>query len=138
MKKTVGTIILLCGLVLLSLGLLINIPGEVLTTYEYLDNEKTDYYVRGNKYSSIDEYVGGDAYNYIIGATLVGSRISGSIAAKSIYISSGIICICLGIKEIADNKNQEEIINHIKSIDGKVQKDTELETKNEIDEALKF
>lgn len=45
---------------------------------------------------TIDEYVGGDAYNYIIGASLVGGRISGFIAGKTVATVAGAMCVCAG------------------------------------------
>ena len=85
------------GIVLILIGFLIPTPGGALTTYESLDGDKTEHYVFDDKYSSIDEYVGGDAYNYIIGASLVAGRISGTMTTKAIFVVSGILCLCLGI-----------------------------------------
>ncbi len=62
-----------------------------------MDGEWTDDYVFDNKYSSIDEYVGGDAYNYIIGASFVAGKTSGAMTSKAICIVGGVICVCLGI-----------------------------------------
>lgn len=94
------------GIFLILVGLFIQIPGGALTTYEYLDGDKTDFYVFDDKYSSIDEYVGGDAYNFIIGASLVAGKISGTMTTKTIFIVSGILCLCLGItlKMLANEK----------------------------------
>ena len=41
--------------------------------------------------------MGGDAYNYIIGASLVGAKISGLIMAKAVYTAAGVLVICLGL-----------------------------------------
>ncbi len=94
-KAHVFSIIL--GIILILIGLIIPIPGGALTTYKSLDGESTDYYTFDNRYSSIDEYVGGDAYNYIIGSSLVSGRISGTITAKAICVVGGSICLCLGL-----------------------------------------
>ena len=85
------------GIILILVGLIIQIPGGALTTYKSLDGYKTENYVFDNKYSSIDEYVGGDAYNYIIGASLVAGKISGAMTAKAVFIVGGSLCLCLGI-----------------------------------------
>ena len=90
-KANMCTII---GAILILIGLFMPIPGTALTTYESLNGETTDSYALGNKYSSIDEYVGGDAYNYIIGANLISGKMSGTITAKAIFITSGAICLC--------------------------------------------
>ncbi len=85
------------GIVLILIGYLIPIQGGVLTTYESLNGVKTENYVFDDKYTAIDEYVGGDAYNYIIGASLVAGKISGIITTKSIFVVGGTLCLCLGI-----------------------------------------
>ena len=88
---------IIIGLVLIVVGLIIQVPGGAVTTRESLDGHSTDYYVFDNKYSSIDEYVGGDAYNYIIGASLVAGKISGTMTTKAIFIVGGIMCVCFGL-----------------------------------------
>ena len=88
---------IIIGIILVLVGLIIQIPGGALTTHELLDGDSTTSYVFDNKYSAIDEYVGGDAYNYIIGASLVASKITGAIVAKSIFIVGGVMCFCFGL-----------------------------------------
>ena len=92
-QKLVGTVILLAGVALLIVGLTLQVPGTYLTTYASLDGAAID----GDTASSIREYVGGDAYNYIIGASLVGAKISGLITAKAVYTAVGVLVICLGL-----------------------------------------
>lgn len=77
----VGIIIVTVGIVLFSHN--INIPSD--TFY----------------FSSIKEYVGGDAYNAMIEASIRGGKISGSMAESAIYKVSGIITMCLGAITIA-------------------------------------
>ena len=78
---------------MLIVGLTLQVPGTYLTTYASLDGAAID----GDTASSIREYVGGDAYNYIIGASLVGAKISGLIMAKAVYTAAGVLVICLGL-----------------------------------------
>lgn len=85
------------GLILILIGLFLPIPGGALTTYEVLDGEKTNFYTFDDRYSAIDEYVGGDAYNYIIGASLVAGKIAGTMTTKAVFIVGGALCLCLGI-----------------------------------------
>lgn len=99
---------LIIGAILILIGLFIKVPGGALTTYEGLNGEKTEYYVFDDTYSSIDEYVGGDAYNYIIGASLVAGKISGTMTTKAIFVVGGAICLCLGLA-MADLKKKEVI-----------------------------
>ncbi len=101
---------IIVGIILILVGLFIQIPGGVLTTWGYLDGEEAFGYEFDDKYASIDEYVGGDAYNYIIGASLVAGKISGTMTTKAIFVVGGILCICLGITLLSltrkeDNKN---------------------------------
>lgn len=100
-KKTGRTKAYICpiiiGVVLILVGIFIQVPGGVLTTYEFLDGDKTHSYVFDDKYTAIDEYIVGDAYNYIIGASLIAGKISGTMTTKAIFIVSGILCLCFGI-----------------------------------------
>lgn len=96
---------LIVGILLIIVGLAIQIPGGALTTYSSFDGDRTDYYTFDNKYSSIDEYVGGDAYNYIIGASLVAGKTAGAMASKSIFIVGGAICVCFGLTLMKQQKN---------------------------------
>ena len=88
---------LIIGIVLIMVGLFIQVPGGALTTLESLDGDTTEFSAFDDKYSSIDEYVGGDAYNYIIGASLVAGKISGTMTTKAILVVGGALCLCLGI-----------------------------------------
>ena len=89
---------IIIGILLVLIGLIIRVPGGALTTYKSLDGESAGgYYAFDNRYSSIDEYVGGDAYNYIIGASLVAGKTAGVIAAKAISMVGGAICFCFGL-----------------------------------------
>ena len=92
--KKLGFIIVAIGIVMLIVGIAMKTPGTALTTHDSLNGDETRY---GNgRYSSIEEYVGGDAYNYIIGASLIGGEIAGMIAAKTICITVGILIVCIG------------------------------------------
>lgn len=96
---------LIIGAVLILVGLIIQVPGGVLTTLETRNGESTDNYVFDDEYSSIDEYVGGDAYNYIIGASLVAGKISGTMTVKAVCIVGGLLCICAGMVLLSISKN---------------------------------
>lgn len=107
---------IIIGILLVLIGLIIRVPGGALTTYKSLDGESAGgYYAFDNRYSSIDEYVGGDAYNYIIGASLVAGKTAGVIAAKAISIVGGAICFCFrpdakddgAIKPVCGNANYQ-------------------------------
>lgn len=112
---------IIIGVILILAGLIIQIPGGALTTYESLDGVSTHGYVFDNKYSSIDEYVGGDAYNYIIGASLVAGKTAGAMAAKAICIVGGVMCFCFGMTLMMmpkkDTLNDTPTLNYAKNTD---------------------
>ena len=85
------------GIILILLGILIRVPSKELTTYSILEGE----------YSVIEEYVGGDAYNYIIGASLVAGDIVSAKITKTICIALGLLLICTGwiVNDYIDSKN---------------------------------
>lgn len=103
-KEKICLLPVIIGVILILAGLIIRVPGGALTTYSSLDGKSADYYVFDDKYSSIDEYVGGDAYNYIIGATLVAGKISGTMATKAICIVGGLMCVCFGATTVLMQK----------------------------------
>ena len=96
MRKGIAIFILICGIALCCAGIFTKIPNDKLTTYSFLEKE----------YSVIEEYVGGDAYNYIIGASIVGGKIAGATAQRAIFISSGVILICAGVILLSISKNE--------------------------------
>ena len=119
------------GLILILIGLCIQIPGGALTTYSFMNGENTDNYVFDNKYSAIDEYVGGDAYNYIIGASLVAGKISGTTTAKAVFFVGGALCLCFGVtwkmlqkkdivETVRDFNNTDNIVNSIEDVTNEV------------------
>lgn len=90
-KKGISVLMIVSGAILFLVGLFMKIPSKELTTYSRL----------GDQYSVIEEYVGGDAYNYMIGASLVGGEIAGAKTQKAIYISAGLFMLCLGLYTLA-------------------------------------
>ena len=109
MKSIIEKLLIAIGICLIVLGIATTVPGAALTTYSFENGkDASDYYELGNTYTTIDEYVGGDAYNFIIGATLVGSMITGSMVTKALYISSGVIVSSMGLflMSLDGEKNQ--------------------------------
>ncbi len=70
-------LILIAGIILLQKGLVYEIPSREFSMYK------------------IEEYVGGDAYNGIIEASIRGGEIAGATMAKSIYICSGVVTMAI-------------------------------------------
>ena len=88
---------IILGIVFIVIGLFIPVPGGALTTYSWMDGERAETFEFDNRYTAIDEYVGGDAYNYVIGASLVAGKMSGYIAAKATLFVVGAVCVCGGM-----------------------------------------
>ena len=60
-------------------------------------------------FSSIEEYVGGDAYNAMIEASLRGGEIAAAKTSKTMYICGGIITMAIGILiEVSGTAKKEE------------------------------
>ena len=97
MRKTNSTIIILIGTVLFFIGLFTKVPSKELTTHSALSNN----------HSVIEEYVGGDAYNYIIGASLIGGEISGAKTQKAVFISIGLLILSIGLLSLSRNSNNK-------------------------------
>jgi len=107
MRKGASIFVIVVGIAMIIVGLfVVSVPGDSLTTYSFSDKE----------YSEISEYVGGDAYNYMIGANLVGAKITGAIIAKAISICVGIALACIGILSINRISCQETIANKLDSL----------------------
>ena len=102
---------LIFGIILFVVGLALKVPGTALTTKSYLNGkDASSYYNNGSEYSVIDEYVGGDAYNYIIGASLISGKVTGMIVTKTIVTITGVISIGLGLTLILfeDEKDKKK------------------------------
>lgn len=110
MKNKISISVIVIGAILFIVGLFTPIPSKELTTYELLDD----------KYSVIEEYVGGDAYNYIIGASLVGGEIAGAKTQKTVFISTGLLIICLGLCMLAFSKENTDEITLPETVETKV------------------
>lgn len=134
MKKKISVLVMIIGLVLFIVGLFTKIPNKELTTYSGLSD----------KYSVIEEYVGGDAYNYIIGASLVGGEIAGAKTQKAVFISVGSLIFVLGLLAYSSSKEKIEETNKDNAtismentiIDNKNINDTNINEENIIDENL--
>lgn len=91
-----GIFSIILGVFLILIGLFLEIPPKEIDTWKISSKHGDEQYT---------EYVGGDAYNIIIEASLRGGIISGRTAAKAIYEVGGIIVLIAGIAFIvASNK----------------------------------
>lgn len=86
----IATIVIIAGLILLIVGIKYDVPNRKFT------------------FRTLEEYVGGDAYNAMIEASIRGGEIA---AAKTIYICSGTITMAIGllISAIGTTQKKEKI-----------------------------
>ena len=83
MKKAAGILGLVLAVVFLILGFTTAAP---------------DKYIKSYGTGKMTEYVGGDAYNFIIEASLRGGEISGALTAKAVYFATAAL---LGIVSLS-------------------------------------
>lgn len=81
---------LIIGIVLFFVGLGTRVPRTYINSYV------------------MNEYVGGDAYNFIIEASLRGGQIAGACASKAIYIAVGLLIACLSALKIHVVKSEHQ------------------------------
>ena len=93
-KSIVSTVGFLLAFTFLLLGLMTKPPQKEI-----------DYYSSGR--NGYTEYVGGDAYNYIIEASLRGGAISGASAAKAIYLSAAGLIFILSLSLLASDNREK-------------------------------
>ncbi len=87
--KSAIFLLMIAGLILFIVGITLKVPTDHLTYYSY------------DSASHIDQYVGGDAYNYIIGANLVGAKITGVMIQKAIFIVAGLFLFFFSVFSLA-------------------------------------
>lgn len=97
-KKTAGIVGIIVAIVLLILAFSSTTPDKYIKSY----GENKMY-----------EYVGGDAYNYIIEASLRGGEIAGAKAVKAIYIAASGILFILSLSFLTSDGGRDEIHSDI-------------------------
>lgn len=113
-RNATAYFVIAIGIVLVCIGLLLQVPSKELTTYSIL---------KDSGYSVIEEYVGGDAYNYIIGAALVAGEIAGAMIQKAVFISIGLLIVCIGMLKCT---RSDDVKSNVPDTHGKTE-DTEHE-----------
>ena len=92
-KRAVGYIGLIIAAILLCFGIFTKIPEKEISFYNF----------DGNGYT---EYVGGDAYNIQIEASLRGGEIAGAKTAKAVFISSASIIFVISLSLFIQTKEK--------------------------------
>lgn len=90
LSNIVPVVCLVVGIFLLIVGLGVSIPSDYISSY------------------SMTEYVGGDAYNFIVEASLRGGRIAATQISKGVYISVGLLIACISALKINIVKPSKE------------------------------
>lgn len=90
---TIATIVIIAGLILLIVGIKYDVPNRKFS------------------FRTLEEYVGGDAYNAMIEASIRGGEIAAAKTSKTIYICSGTITMAIGllISAIGTAQKKEKI-----------------------------
>lgn len=107
--KGIHTFGIIMAIVLIIVGAVFPVPDKFVnvSSYSYDENWFSDKGI---------EYVGGDAYNYQMEASLKAGWVSGVLALKAVAVSSGILLLMITLyadsKEKALNK-QTEILTKI-------------------------
>ena len=101
MKKAAGAVGLIIAVAFLVLGFTSTTP---------------DKYIRSYGENKMYEYVGGDAYNYIIEASLRGGEIAGAKTARAIYFAAAGILSVLSVAFLGDEKNHSKVSAQIGSV----------------------
>lgn len=89
----IATIVVIAGLILLIVGIKYDVPNRKFS------------------FRTLEEYVGGDAYNAMIEASIRGGEIAAAKTSKTIYICCGIITMAIGllISAIGTTQKKEKI-----------------------------
>lgn len=88
----IATIVVIAGLILLIVGIKYDVPNRKFS------------------FRTLEEYVGGDAYNAMIEASIRGGEIAAAKTSKTIYICSGTItmAIAIGLLIVATGTNKKK------------------------------
>lgn len=84
MRKNIAIIGIVVGIIFIILGIMTKIPGD------YIYN--------------LTEYVGGDAYNYIIESSIRAGKISGAMTQRAVYIAVGVMMTFLATFKLCNEK----------------------------------
>ena len=94
-KRGVSVIGIIIAVILFIAGIFTEVPSKLIEPYNLTDN-------------GYEEYVGGDAYNYQIEASLRGGVIAGTKTQKAIYISMSCLILIISLYGLCnDNTNNK-------------------------------
>lgn len=94
-RQAASVIGIIVSIILFCMGIFLNVPDK-----------KIDFY-GSDKYT---EYVGGDAYNFQIEASLKGGIIAGAKAEKAIYISVSGLIFVISLFGLTNKKTENQTV----------------------------
>lgn len=107
MMKNFAIVGIIIGLLFAALGLATSSPSDVIRTGILArDNRDVGGYVR---------YVGGDAYNFIIEASIRGGEIAGRNAARATYLTGGFIMVTGSLITLGVALDKEKKEHHLQA-----------------------
>ena len=95
-RKFVGIVGLLVAIALLVAGFCIAVPDKYIPSWKDLDE------------GGMEEYVGGDAYNFIIEAGLRGGEIAGATISKAVCFAASGIALILALYAFCGKAAEEQ------------------------------
>lgn len=106
-KALAGLIGVGLGIVLLIMGITTSVPDRMLPSLV----SRTEHRITGEEGSI--QYVGGDAYNFLIESSIRGGEIAGTTAARAVYFTGGALAVTLGAIAFASELDRKETIETI-------------------------
>ena len=94
-KKSVGLVGIVLGIALIVAGIATTAPSRELESISRIG--------RGTP-----AYVGGDAYNFIIEASIRGGEIAGARTARAVYVSGGALVLTLGAVTLTSESDKKD------------------------------
>lgn len=90
------------GVILVISGLGTTIPERILPSFVGRFTEQAQIG------EGTPEYVGGDAYNFVIEASIRGGEIAGATIARAVYLSIGVLTTSVGMISLAGSLEKKE------------------------------
>ena len=101
-KSLSGLLGIALGVILLIMGMATTVPDRMLPSFvSRSEHERTG--------EGTPQYVGGDAYNFLIESSIRGGEIAGATTARAIYITGGALAITLGAITFASELDKKEV-----------------------------
>ena len=101
-KSIAGLIGVALGVILLFMGFATTSPERIVPSFvsRFSDEAQTG--------EGTPEYVGGDAYNFLIEASIRGGEIAGARTARAVYLSVGALTITVGAVAFGSELDKKE------------------------------